>query len=832
MYQNIYYQRRNNIMHIWDDVTGYRSFPHTKYAYVEDPNGEYTSIYGHRLSKTYDLSGDKDDYFEIDVPDTTRVLVDTYYNDDTPSVGHKIFTFDIEVEMDSGRPEPSKAENEITSIALHDSVTDDRWVLILDKQSLIKDSVDGNTTILSFKTERELLIKFLNIYNAISPTIITGWNIDNFDVPYLYNRLKRLFGDRTAGKLSPIGIVDYHTYRDRYYIAGVSAMDYLFLYRKFTMSELENYKLDTIGKKEVNMGKIEYEGSLDKLFNTNLEKFIEYNLRDIDIVIALDKKLQYIDLARSICHAGCVPYDEISYSSIYLEGAILADLKKDKMVTTNKPKRISKFGEDEDTFIGAFVKDPIVGKYKWIYDLDLTSLYPSIIMSLNISPETKLSKIINWDIELYTKGKLETLTFNNGKSMSLKNFKQYITEANLSVSSNGVLYTKGELGVIPRILDKWFSKRVEYRKLESEFGKKGDMEKYNFYNKRQTTQKILLNSLYGVLGLQSFRFFDIDNAEAVTTTGRDIILNTAKMINIKYNKELNVQGSDHTIYIDTDSCFFSAVPLLDKRYPNWKELDDNSIANLVDAIAGEMQNFVNSFYDIFCDKVFNIQNHRFQIKKEFISKAGIWLAKKRYAQWIISNNGVPMDKLDVKGLDVVRSSFPPAFRKFMAEILMDILIDKSIEFLSDKISDFRKKLPELGLQNIAKNTSVKEMSKYKIDNTQLFKFPAACPAHVKATIAYNQLLKHFKCGYKYEPFKDGSKVKWVYLKNNPYGLDGLAFNGDNEDPPKIIEFLNQYTDYDKIFERELLSKFQDIFDLMKWGLVINNKKNAEKFFDF
>jgi DNA polymerase elongation subunit (family B) len=249
-------------------------------------------------------------------------------------------------------------------------------------------------------------------------------------------------------------------------------------------------------------------------------------------------------LARGICHAGRVPYDEIPYSSIYLEGAILADIKPDKMVATNRPKRTEK-SEDGVGFVGAYVKDPIVGTYKWIYDLDLTSLYPSIIMSLNISPETKVGRIMNWDIDLYAKGKLERMEFDNGKSMSLENFKRFISEANLSIASNGVLYRKDVEGIIPRILRKWFDKRVEYRKLESEWGKKGDMEKYTFYNKRQTTQKILLNSLYGVLGLNGWRFFDLDNAEAVTLTGQHIILNTAKMINIKYNKELG--GSPITL---------------------------------------------------------------------------------------------------------------------------------------------------------------------------------------------------------------------------------------------------------------------------------------------
>jgi len=544
MYKNIFYDKKTNKIHLWDDKTGYNVLDYKKYAYVEDPTGEYTSIYGHKLTKTYDLRGEKDDYFEYDVPDTTRILVDLYPDDDTPSDGHTILTFDIEVEMDSGRPDTKKADNEITSIAVHDSITDDRWVLILDRDGLISDSKRGNVSIISVKNERELLLKFLNIYSSIAPSIITGWNTDGFDIPYLYNRLRKLFGENTANKLSPIGIVKYFEYRDRFYIAGVSSLDYLFLYRKFTMSELENYKLDTIGKKEVKMGKIEYEGSLDKLFKTDLDKFIEYNLRDIDIVIALDKKLQYIDLARGICHAGRVPYDEIPYSSIYLEGAILADIKPDKIVATNRPKRTEK-SESGVGFVGAYVKDPIVGTYKWIYDLDLTSLYPSIIMSLNISPETKVSRIMNWDMELYAKGKLERMEFDNGKSMSLENFKRFISEANLSIASNGVLYRKDVEGIIPRILRKWFDKRVEYRKLESEWGKKGDMEKYTFYNKRQTTQKILLNSLYGVLGLNGWRFFDLDNAEAVTLTGQHIILNTAKMINIKYNKELG--GSPITL---------------------------------------------------------------------------------------------------------------------------------------------------------------------------------------------------------------------------------------------------------------------------------------------
>jgi DNA polymerase elongation subunit (family B) len=272
---------------------------------------------------------------------------------------------------------------------------------------------------------------------------------------------------------------------------------------------------------------------------------------------------------------------------------------------------------------------------------------------------------------------------------------------------------------------------------------------------------------------------------------------------------------------------------LDHRFPQWREWDDNKVAEKVNDIAGETQNYINQFYDLLAKRFFNIDKHRLEIKKEFVSKSGIWLAKKRYAQWIISDNGVPVDRLDVKGLDVVRSSFPKAFRKFMSEVLIDILKDNTEEQLSVKINNFKTTLPKLNVVDIAKNSSVKELSKYipKGKQTQMFNFQKSTPAHVKAGIAFNQLLVHFKCAYKYAPLRDGEKIKWVYLRQNPFGLDGLAFRGDN-DPDEIMDFVRSHIDYDKIFERELLGKLQDFYNALEWGDVISSKKTAEKFFAF
>jgi DNA polymerase elongation subunit (family B) len=840
MYQNVYYQRERNLVHLWDDKLGYRTFPYTRYAYEKAQKGQYTSLYGDKLDKIFKFTKDDPNLFESDVPETTRILVDTYTDSDIPSEGHVILTYDIECEMDTGLPDVEKSENELTAIGLHDSASDHYWVLIMDKAGKMSEKKTGNRTVIPFRDERDMCMKYLELYEYINPTIVTGWNIDYFDTPYLYNRIKRILGVKHANRLSPIGECFWSPYRKRFFMAGVSYLDYIHLYKIYTFGELDNYRLDTVAMKELGRGKVEYSGNLDDLFKNDIEKFIEYNLVDVELVAGLDKKLQFIDLCKGICTAGHVPYEDFVYSSKYLEGALLCYLKRRNIVAPNKPadrqERMDAIRENgEEKFIGAYVKAPIVGKYDWIYDLDLTSLYPSIIMTTNISPETKVAKISNWDAQKFMKGEIDT--FNIGeKTITKENLRKLLDESKYAVSSNGVLYRTDKVGCIPDILNTWFNERVEFRKLEKKYGEEGDKEKYAFYKKRQHVQKILLNSLYGVLGLPAFRFYDVDNAEAVTLTGQTVIKSTAEMANIKYNKELGTTGQDFNIYIDTDSVFFSAVPLLDHRHPEWKQMDDKEIALLVDGIAGETQDFLNNFYNILAEKVFNVDKskHRFQIKKEFVSRSGIWIAKKRYAQWIIAENGLPVDRLDVKGLDVVRSSYPAEFRKFMSEVLIAILRGDDEMTLTDKIYDFKKALSTMSVVSIAKNSAVKELSKYipkKKDNRAMFQFNSGTPAHVKAAIAHNQLLVHYKCPTKHEPMRNGDKIKWVYLKQNPFGLDAVGFKGYN-DPEEIMDLVRTYIDYDKIFERELLKKLEDFYGALGWGEVLSSQKTAEQFFSF
>ena len=838
MYQNIYYQRERNLIHLWDDQRGYSAFPYTRYAYEKSLRGEYKSIYGDTLTKIYKFKGDDPDLFESDVPETTRALVDMYSESDEPSVGHVILTYDIECEMTSGLPDPQEAKNELTSIALHDSATNQYWVLVVDKKGDMQEKTTDKCIVLPFQDERDMLMKYLELYEMINPSIVTGWNIDYFDTPMLYNRIKRLLGEKHANRLSPIGKCFWSPYRKRYFMAGVSYLDYIELYKKYNYGELPNYRLDTVAQIELGRGKIEYQGNLDQLFRDDIEKFIEYNLVDVELVVGFEDKLEFIDLCRGIAHAGHVPYEDFVYSSKYLEGAMLTYLRRKGLVAPNKPadrrERMEALKESgSEKFIGAYVKAPIVGKYDWIYDLDLTSLYPSIIMTLNISPEAKVGKVQDWDANKFVKGEVDTYRIGED-TITKENLKKYLDKSKFSIASNGVLYRTDKVGCIPGILNLWFDKRVEYKNEMKKYGKAGNKEKYAFFHKRQLVQKILLNSLYGVLGLPAFRFYDVDNATAVTTTGQAVIKSTADMANIKYNKELGNPDLDSNIYIDTDSVFFSAVPLMDKRLPNWKDEDQDTIAGYVNGIAEEMQDYLNDFYDIFSKKVLNVDKdkHRLEIKKEYVAKAGLWIAKKRYAQWIISDNGVPCDKLDVKGLDVKRSSFPKAFQECMGTVLIDILKGKSEEEISDYVLDFKKKMVNRPTSEIAKNSAVKNLKKYMPKGKrEPFTMMKGAPAHVKAAILYNDCLKHFNAPFKYEPMKNGDKVKWVYLKDNPLGIDGLAFTGYS-DPKEISEFIATYIDYNKIFERELKNKLQDFFDAIGWGEVISEQRTAEKFFSF
>ncbi len=834
MYQNIFWDPFGKKVHLWDDKIGYRKLPYKKYAYVKDSYGQYVSLYGDKLKKIYRWDDEHPGLFESDVNPEIRTLVDLYSDSDEVSDGHKRFYFDIEVEVTDGFPSIEKAENKITSIAFYDQIMDEYYCYVLDERNRITNSTNGNETIEVFNSEYDLLNRFFVKYIEIKPTILSGWNIDNFDIPYLFNRTVNTIGKNIAELLSPIQVVRWSNFKRGYEIAGVSVLDYLHLYKTFTFSQRSSYRLDDIAEYEVGEKKISYEGTLNDLYDNDINRFVEYNLQDVKLIDKLDKKLDHIDIARGICHMGHCPYGDVFMSSRYLEGAILTYLRKLNIVAPNKnPKGKKLFGKD-DKFAGAYVQEPQKGKHKWVYDLDITSMYPSAIRSLNISPETKVGKVIGWNAKEFIKGNKKTYTVESkGKEIGKfteTELKDFLNKANSSISSNGVLYRTDKVGLIPSLLTKWFDERVEYRKLAKKFAEEGDDDKYGYFNRRQHLQKILLNSMYGVLGLPVFRFYDVDNAEATTLTGQSLIKFTRTIANNFYNKQLEDE-EDYCIYIDTDSVFYSAIPIVKKRFPNEK-LSDVMMTQRILEIASEVQSYLNGSYNYFAKKFCNIDNHCFEIKQEVIAKSGLFITKKRYGMKIINDNGVKVNKMLVKGIDTVRSNFPIAMRKFLGMILDDILMEVPKEKIDEKIIAFKNKMKAADYNQISMPTGVKNIKKFikKGDYTSILtQYNKGTPVHVKAAIFYNDLIRYYKKQKKYQFISAGDKIKWVYLKQNPLGLDVVAYRG-HEDPPEIIDFIKQYINYDKIFNTALKKKLDMFYGALNWDDIVDKEKSMEKFF--
>ena len=572
MYKNCYVDKRNERIYIWDD----KQFdpiiiPLAKlnYAYRKSDGGQYTSMFGDRLERTPYVNPKDPSLFESDVPMDTRALIEGYYESDEISTGHNVIILDIETDVEGGFANMDKADKKITAISIYDKTAKKYTALILDEDRLINDSIEGDLETKSFESEESLLYAFLNLWEEIQPTIVTGWNsrgthsptqgIESigFDIPYLYTRIKNTMGSHEVNRLSPIGVVYQSKYKNEVIIAGVcTALDYYPMYKRYSGVKKASYQLGKIGKEEVGIGKIEYTGSLNTLYKTDIKKYIEYNLNDVKIVVELDKKYNYIDQAREICHFCHVPYEYYEGSSRFLEGAVLTYLKRNNLIACNKPIHgVEDFdpldGEDDDEggFEGAYVKEPIPGKYDWVYDLDMQSLYPSIIQSLNISQETVIGMIDKWNTEEYLNGTLKEISIN-GTPYTIEQFKKMITDGNYGVATNGVIYDLTKPGIIPTVIERWIEDRKVVRKKAKKLLDEGKHNEYEVLNRRQITLKILSNSIYGVTGLPSFRFYNKNNAEAVTLTGQELIKFVGNVVNSYYKQEL---GKKYKIIYDDGS---------------------------------------------------------------------------------------------------------------------------------------------------------------------------------------------------------------------------------------------------------------------------------------
>jgi len=860
MYQAIYYSYRDRTCHLRDDKEGWCEFEYKPTYYRIHPDGEFKTLDGKRANPTKKYDREDPNLYEKDVDKNLSILLDIYKDmDDVPEYHNKVY-LDIETERGEAinLAYCQRAPVKVTAIALYDETGKQYYAYVLDQDKLLENSVKDGVNVIPCSNEATLLLSFLDKWMEIDPTIVIHWNGDNFDIPYLYNRMKKVLGEYKANMLSPLQIVDFDDRDPKmpYKIAGVNSFDYMRLYKKFIPKQQPSYALEAICQKELGRGKIQYEGSLDRLFREDVQKFIEYNINDVGLIVDLDKKRKFIDLAIMVAHLGHVPYHYVYESSRVVEGAIMTYLKRQDIVSPNKPTTVNPElkasmddDEDDDKFAGAYVKDPIPGLYSWNFDLDIESEYPSAGILLNVGIDTFMFKIVisdpfddSWNLrDMKQKDLSQNVTIErlDGtiKEVNLGKLVNLIEKNKLTISPNGVAFSTDSLSILAEVMDSWFLKRKNFKKTMIKYGEEGNQAMYVFYDLYQQVMKVFLNSIYGCLGLKSFRYSDgYDHlASAITATGRVIIMRSADYVNAKINFEYDNTEvvNDYILMSDTDSMYIDARPILKKlAIPI---TDDQRVIEALRTLSKVFSDDLNNYYATeFTKGYFNSDNNRVRIKSETIAKTLYISAKKQYAQYIVDREGVHVEDLDFKGMDVMKSSFPPLFRNFMQQLIKDILFGKDKAHADTAILDFREKFRSFSLEEVCKPTGLNKYTEYigrKPGAGKIFtEVKPHCPVNTKAAIYHNDLLKFKGLTKKSTLIQVGDKMKWIYLKQNPYNIDVLGVNG-YEPCPEILEIMQKYMDRESMFDRNLVKKLQKMYDNLGWG-KINFNANVKKFMKF
>jgi DNA polymerase elongation subunit (family B) len=859
MYQAIYYNRSTKTYHLRDDKKGWLEFPYRATCYVANEKGEYETLEGVKVSPTKQYDWKDPNAYESDVDKFTRILVDAYYEqDDTPDY-QNILYLDIECEIAGALTQDTVRDpaGKLTAIALYDNSTKMYYCYILDEAKAMSESTSENKTVIPCLTEKELMYKFLDKWEELDPTIITGWNSEFFDIPYLYHRIAKVLGESQAVRLSPLKQVDEGEFAGEKYttIAGVNHLDYMLLFKKYITAQEPSYALGNIGEKYVDLGKVDYLGSLDKLFKEDINKFIDYNIRDVEIIVALEDKLKFIDLTVIICHLCHVPYEQIYMSTTLNEGAILTYLKRKNVISPNKPTTYNPNLKDiKEEYAGGYLKDPVPGLYEWVIDLDFTSLYPSIIRSLNMGIETLIGRIVNKDkydnqwslkelklLNPNTEVTIERINPNKSISRSavtVEKIIKLIEQENWIISAPGVIFRKDRSSIVCDVLTDWFNKRVEYKNLMKKAYKSGDTVKGEFYNRRQHAYKIKLNDVYGCYAINGWRYTDGHKfvSKAITLTGQRLTQESIKYVNRWMNEQMETEGIDYIVTSDTDSLFIQVKDLIRKRYPDVNLNNREEAVKYVLEIATEIQKVANENLNTLVVELFNLHDrpHYFELKQEVVLERGYFAGKRRYAQFIVNKEGVPVEELDIKGLDLMKSNFAPYFRKFAKGLIQDIMFGKPKPEIDKQIIAFRESINTVDWRLLLKPTGLKNIGEYIASKPQpgeiFSKLELKCPINTKAAIYYNDLLRFKKLDKKHNTFQIGDKMFIAYLKDNPYRIDVIGFNG-YDDPPFITEFIEKYLDKVQLFDSMLKNKLETLYEDLKWGKPIFNN-TINKFFKF
>ena len=708
----------------------------------------------------------------------------------------KIYTIDIEVACDNGFPSVEECREEMLCITLKNLIT--KKITTWGTREF-----QGEHEYRLFDTESEMLEDFLKWWVSDTPDVITGWNCNLYDIPYICRRLERVLGEKWKKSLSPWNrVLDREiVIRGRkqlaYDIAGVTILDYLDLYQKFTYSAQESYRLDHIANVELGENKLdhsEYENF--KAFYTNdWQKFVEYNIHDVELVDQLEGKMKLIELALSLAYDAKVNLSDV-YSQVRMwDTLIYNDLKKRNIVVP--PKKGERKNEQ---YAGAYVKEPKPGMYDWVVSFDLNSLYPHLIMQYNISPETLVERRHpSASVEGLLSGEVQV-------------------SGDFAVCANGAQYRRDIHGFLPEIMQRIYDERTIYKKKMIQAKKdyesspsdklRKDISKFNNI---QMARKIQLNSAYGAIGNQYFRYYNLANAEAITLSGQVSIRWIENKMNAYLNKLLKTEDYDYVIASDTDSIYLHLGPLVEKVFQNREKSDQSTLRFLEKVCDVEFEKYIQNSYEELATYV-NAYDQKMFMKRENIANKGIWTAKKRYILNVWNSEGVQYaePKLKMMGIEAVKSSTPMPCRGAIKKAL-ELVMTSDESDVQKFISQFRKKFESMPLEDISFPRSCNNLEKFTSTKDIYGK---GCPIHVRGSLLYNHYVKKHKIQNKFPFIQEGEKIKYLYLrKPNRIGENVISFF---QTLPKEFE-LDGSVDYEVQFDKSFLSPVKVILDAIGWA---------------
>lgn len=779
-YRTIYGQSVDRIQ--FGDLSDYEEF-YRKYKDVDN-----FDVYGYRRIEFTYIS----DKFEEDLPfDLDKV---------------RIINFDIEVRSDKGFPKPRLAEHEIISVTFS---TDEGYYILGTKDYTPSKE---NVVYKKCRDEADLLESVIVFFKAIQPDALTGWNTTTFDIPYLVNRIENVLGERRSHELSPWGDVKEISIKTGIYgeeqsfdIVGISNLDYLDLYKKFTFKNQESYSLDYISKVELGKQKIEYDGTLYDLYLNDYEQFIEYNMRDVELVNELDEKMKLLSLVMTMAYESKINFRDTFKQVRIWETLIFNEMRKSGLVFPPMKKK-----DKVEQFKGAYVKEPIPGRFNWITSFDVTSMYPNVLIQLNISPEKISTKTIDKTPDQIIQ---ETLL---GK-------KQDVPEGHC-LAANGTLFKNDSQGIIPAVVEKMYNDRIRFRnemkkqqKLLAVEENPEEIERLKKsiakYNNLQMVRKIAINSAYGTMGSPYFGFYDLRMAEAITYTAQLVIKWSYKKFTDYFNKVCDT-NEDWVVAGDTDSAYLSLEKFVQKIFPGYlMEHEQNQICDFLSKVCDDkLDSNIKEWFEDLSNNYLRSEN-RIEMKREVIANTGIWVAKKKYVLNVMDEEGLRFDepKTKVTGIEAIKSSTPEICRKKIKDCLA-IILNSSNDDLVEYIAEFKKEFCESPPQVIAFPRGVNGLARYKDKNDIYGK---GTPIHVRASLLYNFYRKKFAVTKQYPEIQEGDKIRYIQLMMpNPIRENVVAFS---EELP--VEFgLNKFIDYKIQFQKTFLDPLKQITDKINWEL--------------